>query len=77
MNAPVVSSQLSDQNRLVSLRADDAGIVTVLMRDETNRNAFSERFVDELRECLDGAAGDPSKGSDCPKTDKSCPIART
>ena len=60
MNAPVVSSQLSDQNRLVSLRADDAGIVTVLMRDETNRNAFSERFVDELRECLDGAAGDLS-----------------
>jgi polyketide biosynthesis enoyl-CoA hydratase PksI len=26
------------------------------MRDEANRNAFSERFVEELRECLDGVA---------------------
>ena len=42
-----------DTSRLVRLSMDPSGICTVLMHDEGNRNAFSERFVEELRECLD------------------------
>lgn len=53
-------AKFSDLSRLVSIATDEAGICTVLMRDEANRNAFSERFVEELRECLDGAADDLS-----------------
>jgi polyketide biosynthesis enoyl-CoA hydratase PksI len=53
-------SRLFESSRAVRLSADDSGVCTVLMQDEENRNAFSERFVEQLRECLDGAAEDES-----------------
>lgn len=49
---------LSDPSRLVRLTIDDSGIGCVLLHDEENRNGFSERLVEELRECLDGVADD-------------------
>jgi polyketide biosynthesis enoyl-CoA hydratase PksI len=48
-----------DNQRIVYLEATGQGIVTVALCDRENRNAFSERFVEELKDCLDAAADDP------------------
>lgn len=55
-----MTQRLYDDRRLVYLHAEGAGIVSVVLADRENRNAFSERFVNELKECLDVAADEPS-----------------
>ncbi len=47
---------LSDSSRLVGFSVDESGIGRVVLGDVQNRNAFSERFVEELCECLEAAA---------------------
>ncbi|MBN1774449.1 MAG: enoyl-CoA hydratase/isomerase family protein [Deltaproteobacteria bacterium] len=44
----------------VTLAREDDGIAVVTMRDEANRNAFTEPFVDELQAVLRAAATDGS-----------------
>jgi polyketide biosynthesis enoyl-CoA hydratase PksI len=51
---------LYDNQRIIYLQTDGSGIVTIMLADRENRNAFSERFVEELKECLDAAADEPS-----------------
>jgi polyketide biosynthesis enoyl-CoA hydratase PksI len=53
-----VSLDLQHPDRIVSVTVDENGIATVLMQDVANQNAFSERFVEELKDCLDHAADD-------------------
>jgi polyketide biosynthesis enoyl-CoA hydratase PksI len=53
-----MTGALDAQSRLVRLAIDESAIATVQMADEEQRNAFSERFVDELKECLDALAAD-------------------
>ena len=47
---------LDGAERIVRVATSTDGITTVQMDDRENRNAFSERFVSELRECLDAIA---------------------
>lgn len=54
-----MSPDLSAVGRLVRLGAQDEGIRAVEMADAENHNAFGERFVEELKQCLEGAADDP------------------
>jgi polyketide biosynthesis enoyl-CoA hydratase PksI len=49
-------ARLGQSTRLVRIVDSPEGICTVEMDDRENRNAFSERFVEELKECLDHAA---------------------
>lgn len=49
---------LFDKQRRIYLETTGPGIVTIVLADRENRNAFSERFVEELKDCLDGAADD-------------------
>ncbi|HMA94635.1 MAG TPA: polyketide synthase [Polyangiaceae bacterium] len=51
---------LGDPKRVVRIDLSGEGICTIEMADRENRNAFSERFVEELRECLDAAAELPT-----------------
>jgi polyketide biosynthesis enoyl-CoA hydratase PksI len=51
-------NDLRHPERLVRLSSAD-GVCTVEMADRVNRNAFSEAFVEQLRECLDAAAEEP------------------
>jgi polyketide biosynthesis enoyl-CoA hydratase PksI len=53
-----MKTSLQEPSRIVRLSTDSSGICTVALQDHENRNAFSERFVDELKECLDAAAED-------------------
>jgi len=53
-----MTNPLFDKQRRIYLESDDAGIVTVVLADHENRNAFSEHFVEELKACLEGAAED-------------------
>src|SRR5512133_2851033 len=51
---------LGDPKRVVRIDLSGEGVCTIEMADRENRNAFSERFVEELRECLDAAAELPT-----------------
>jgi polyketide biosynthesis enoyl-CoA hydratase PksI len=55
-----MSSKLQGSERLVRMITSVEGITTIEMADRENRNAFSERFVEELRECLDASADEPT-----------------
>lgn len=52
-------SDLRHPDRLVRLSSAE-GVCTVEMADRVNRNAFSETFVEQLRECLEAAAEEPT-----------------
>jgi polyketide biosynthesis enoyl-CoA hydratase PksI len=54
-----MSSDLCSTGRLVRLSRQDEGTRAVEMADAEGKNAFTERFVQELRECLENAAEDP------------------
>lgn len=54
-----MNPQLSNPERVVRVSTSAEGIGTVEMADRENRNAFSERFVEELKECLDAVAEAP------------------
>lgn len=47
---------LDDPSRVARLTISADAVATVEMADSVNRNAFSERFVEELRECFDTLA---------------------
>lgn len=55
-----MSGDLCSTSRLVRVATSADGIYTVEMADRTNRNAFSECFVEQLKECLDAAAEESS-----------------
>jgi polyketide biosynthesis enoyl-CoA hydratase PksI len=54
-----MKGELDGSERLVRLVKSADGIASVAMADHENRNAFSERFVEQLKECLDASADDP------------------
>ncbi len=54
-----MNPSLGNSERLVRVVPTVDGITSVEMADRKNRNAFSERFVEELKECLDAVAEDP------------------
>jgi polyketide biosynthesis enoyl-CoA hydratase PksI len=54
-----MSPKLDGAGRLVRLTTSADGIATVEMADRANRNAFSECFVEELKQSLDASADDP------------------
>jgi polyketide biosynthesis enoyl-CoA hydratase PksI len=49
-------TSLSAEQRKVRLLEHEEGILVVEMQDRAGKNAFSEEFVHELRECLEAAA---------------------
>ncbi|HEY5957579.1 MAG TPA: polyketide synthase [Polyangiaceae bacterium] len=53
-----MTGSLTATSRLVRLSIDADAVATVAMADQAQRNAFSERFVEELKECLDAVACD-------------------
>jgi len=54
-----MNPNLGNPDRVVRVVTSAEGISTVEMADRENRNAFSERFVEELKECLDAVGEDP------------------
>jgi polyketide biosynthesis enoyl-CoA hydratase PksI len=56
----MTDQDVSEARTLVRTTFEDTGIACVQMRDEAGSNSFSEAFVEQLREALEGAATDPA-----------------